>query len=110
VDEPDVPHVHSGAAMCGDRLHDNHHLHDLAESTNGNMGDPSDDGNESGSTDGATRPKSSDASDGSQRGHSTRSVGKPRAWGRATAYQVPQSTTTPLYTKESWLETERKRG
>jgi hypothetical protein len=85
VDEPDLPHVHSGAAICGDRLHDNHHLHDLAESTNGNMGDPSDDDKESGSRALETAPKPSDASEGSQRGHSSRSTGKPCTWRRATA-------------------------
>jgi hypothetical protein len=47
--------------------------------------------------------KTSDASGGSQRGHSTLSAGKPRTWGRATACQVRQSTMTPLYTRESWL-------
>jgi hypothetical protein len=55
------------------------------ESINVNMGDPSDDVNESGSRGLATTPKTSDASEGSQRGHSTRRVGKPRTGGRATA-------------------------
>jgi hypothetical protein len=29
VDQPDISHVHSGAAICGERLFDNHHLHDF---------------------------------------------------------------------------------
>jgi hypothetical protein len=49
-----------------------------------NMGDPSGDANESGSSEWETTPKTSDASEGSQRGHSTRSAGKPCTWGRAT--------------------------
>jgi hypothetical protein len=85
VDEPDVLHVHSGAAIRGDRLHDNHHLHDLVASINGNMGDSSGDDKESGSTDVETHPKSSDAPEGSRRGDSSRSAGKPRTGRRATA-------------------------
>ena len=42
--------------------------------------------------------KTSDASGGSQRGHSTLSAGKPRTWGRATACQVRQLNITPFYT------------
>jgi len=57
----------------------------LSESINGNMGDPSDDVKESGSSGLVTALKTSDAAEGSQRGHSTRSAGKPRTWGRATA-------------------------
>src|SRR2546430_17020801 len=37
--------------------------------------------------------KTSEASAGSQRGHSSLSTGKPCTWRRATAYQVLQSTT-----------------
>jgi hypothetical protein len=37
--------------------------------------------------------KTSEASDESQRGHHSRSVGKPRTGRRATVDQVPQSTT-----------------
>jgi hypothetical protein len=81
----------------------NHHLRDLAESISVNGGDPSHDVNGSGSTDEETRPKSPDACEGSQRGHSTLRTGKPSTWGRATARQVRQSTITPLYTRESWL-------
>ena len=54
------------------------------ESINVNMGGPSADANGSGSTDGATRPKSPDAAGGSQRGHTTRRTGKPSTWGKAT--------------------------
>ena len=57
MDEPDVPHTHSGAAICGDRLPDNHHLSDLVESINGNMGDPSEDAKESGSRGLETTPE-----------------------------------------------------
>jgi hypothetical protein len=67
------------------RLADNHHLSDLVESVKLNLGGPSDDGNESGSRRVETPPKSSDASEGSQRGHSSRSTGKPCTWRRATA-------------------------
>jgi hypothetical protein len=56
----------------------------VLESIDVNMGDPRHDVNGSGSTDEATRPKSPDACSGSQRGHSTRSAGKLRTWGRAT--------------------------
>jgi hypothetical protein len=72
-------------AIASIGCHDNRHLRDLAESIDGNMGDPSHDDKGSGSTDGETRPKSSKACDGSQRGHSTQRVGKPRTRGRATA-------------------------
>jgi hypothetical protein len=54
------------------------------ESIKVNMGGPSADANGSGSTEGATRPKSPDAAGGSQRGHTTRRTGKPSTWGRAT--------------------------
>jgi hypothetical protein len=69
----------------------NHHLRDLAESISVNVGGPSDDANESGSTDGETCPKTSDASGGSQRGHSSRSAGKPRTGRRATPEEVVSS-------------------
>jgi hypothetical protein len=65
------------------------------------MGDPSDDGNESGSTDEETRPKTSDASDGSQRGHSSRSAGKPRTWRRATPWEVGKVATTPMVSRKT---------
>jgi hypothetical protein len=55
------------------------------ESVTVNMGDPSDDANESGSSEVETPPKTSDASGGSQRGHSSRSAGKPHTWQRAPA-------------------------
>jgi hypothetical protein len=57
----------------------------LDESIIVNMGEPSDDGKESGSKRLETTAKTSDASEGSQRGHSSLSAGKPRAWRRATA-------------------------
>jgi hypothetical protein len=57
----------------------------LFEFIHGNMGDPSDDGNESGNRELETTPKSSDAPEGSQRGHSTQRAGKLPTWGRATA-------------------------
>ena len=39
ADAPDVPRVHSGAAISEERLSDNHHLHDSVESIDGNMGE-----------------------------------------------------------------------
>ena len=39
VDEPGIPHVHSGAAIGGERWSDNHHLYDSVESMHGNMGE-----------------------------------------------------------------------
>jgi hypothetical protein len=66
-------------------LQDNHHLHDLEESIDVNMGDPSNDAKESGSSGLETVPKTSDALEGSQRGHSSQSAGKPRTGRRATA-------------------------
>jgi hypothetical protein len=56
-----------------------------------NMGDPSDDANESGIRRLETAPKTSDASEGSQRGHSSQSAGKPCTWRRATVLSVLQS-------------------
>jgi hypothetical protein len=64
---------------------DNRHLRDLAESISRNLGDPSGDDNESGSNGLETIQKSADAPEGSQRGHSSQSAGKPRTWRRATA-------------------------
>jgi hypothetical protein len=90
-------------AVAGIGCWDNRHLRGSVESICVNMGDPSDDAKESGSSGLETTPKTSDASEGSQRGHSTLRTGKPSTWGRATACQVRQSTTTPLYTRESWL-------
>src|ERR671915_40813 len=78
---------------AGKGRQDNRHLHDLAESITGNMGGPPDDAKESGSRVLETASKSSDASGGRQRGHSTRSAGKLRTGGRATPYEVPPSTT-----------------
>jgi hypothetical protein len=66
----------------------NHHLRDLVESISVNVGDPAGDVNESGSTEVETPPKSSEAPAGSQRGRSTRRVGKPRTGGRATPGEV----------------------
>ena len=109
ADEPDIPCAHSGACNSRYRLGDNHHLRDLVESINRNLGGPFGDDKESGSSGLETTPKTSDAPEGSQRGHSTRSAGKPRTGGRATACQVLQSTTTSLYTRASWLGAERKR-
>ena len=88
----------------------NHHLRDLAESISVNVGDPSDDANESGSSELETTPKTSDAAEGSQRGHSSQNMGKPCARRRATAYQVPQSMSLPPYTGESRLGGRKKRG
>jgi len=85
ADEPDIPRMHSGTANKQDRLLGDHHLNDLVESTNGNMGGPSEDAKESGSNGLATTLKTSNASEGSQRGHSSQSEGKPRTWRRATA-------------------------
>jgi hypothetical protein len=109
TDEPDVPRTHWGACSSRFRLSGNRHLLDCVESIIRNLGDPSDNANESGSSGLETTSKSSDVSEGSQRGHSTQSAGKPRTGGRATACQVLQSTTTPLYTREPWLGAERKR-
>ena len=53
-----------------------------------NVGDPAWDVKESGITDVVTRPKSSNAQTGSQRGHRTRRAGKPRTGGRATPGEV----------------------
>jgi hypothetical protein len=63
------------------------------ESINGNMGELIRDVKESGSNGVATHLKFSDAPISSQRGHSSRSAGKPRTGRRATACEVPQSTT-----------------
>ena len=71
------------------------------ESIGVNMGDPSDDANESGSRGWATPQKSSDASGGSQRGHSTRRAGKPSTWGRATPGGVAVVTTLNVKAWES---------
>lgn len=68
-----------------DRLRGNRHLQDPVESILMNVGGPIWDVKESGSTDVATRPKSSNAHMGSQRGHSSLSAGKPSTWRRATA-------------------------
>ena len=92
------------------RLSDNRHLNALVESVTGNMGDHARNDKESGSNDVETHHKSSDVLGWSQRGHSSRSEGKPRTGRRATAYQVPQSTTTPPIIGASRWETERKRG
>jgi hypothetical protein len=75
-------------AIAGTGRSDNRHLRDLAESIMRNLGDSSDNANESGSSELETTPKSSDVSEESQRGHSTRSAGKPRTGGRATACEV----------------------
>ena len=69
----------------------NHHLRDLAESISVNVGDSAGDVNESGSKDVETHPKSSDAPAESQRGHSSRRVGKLRTGGRATPEEVVSS-------------------
>jgi hypothetical protein len=74
------------------------------------MGDPADDANESGSSEWETTPKTSDVSEGSQRGHSTRRAGKPRTWGRATAYQVPQVRSCPCIPGNPGWAAERKEG
>ncbi len=103
ADEPDILCAHSGAAICGERLGDNHHLRDLVESINRNLGGPFGDAKKSGSSGLETIPKTSDAPEGSQRGHSSQRAGKPSTRRRATACQVLQSTITPLYTRESWL-------
>jgi hypothetical protein len=91
---PDIPCAHRGACNSRYRLVDNRRLSDLVESITVNMGDLPDDVNGSGSREVATPPKSSDASGRSQRGHSTRSAGKPRTWGRATASSVLRSNIT----------------
>jgi len=91
---------------------DNRHLSCPAESISVNMGDLPRDDKESGSTGGETRPQSSNALRKSQRGHSTRRMGKPSTWGRATAYEVPQSMTlTNVTVWESLpMSSEKKRG
>jgi hypothetical protein len=61
-------------AVAGRGCGDNRHLLDCVESIIRNLGDSSDNANESGSRGLATTPKSSDVSEGSQRGHSTRSA------------------------------------
>jgi hypothetical protein len=88
---------------------DNRRLSGSVESISVNMGDPSGDVKESGSSRLETTSKSSDALEGSQRGHSSRRAGKPSTWPRATACQVRQSTTPPLYTSGHWLGGGRKR-
>jgi hypothetical protein len=55
------------------------------ESISVNMGEPMRDDKGSGSSEVTTPHESSDARTGSQRGHSTRRVGKPRTGGRAAA-------------------------
>jgi len=47
MDEPDLSRVHSGAAIGGERLSDNHHLHDSVESMKGDLGELTWDGKES---------------------------------------------------------------
>jgi hypothetical protein len=98
---------YAGIGLVGNR-----HLHDLVESIMVNVGDRSDDVKGSGNKELETAPKSSDASDRSQCGHSSRSVGKPRTWRRTTACQVPQSTDTPnVKARESLpMSVDRKRG
>jgi hypothetical protein len=78
-------------AIAGIGWTDNRRLHDLVESIIRNVGDSLTDVKESGSTDWETNPKTSNAVGESQRGHSTRSAGKPRTWGRVTAYWQPSS-------------------
>jgi hypothetical protein len=63
------------------------------ESIDGNMGELIRDVKESGSHGVATHLNSSDAPISSQRGHRSRRAGKPRTGRRATACEVPQSTT-----------------
>jgi hypothetical protein len=91
---------------------DNRHLSCPAESISVKMGDLPRDDKESGRTGGETRPKSSHALGKSQRGHRTRRTGKPSTWGRATAYEVPQSMTlTDVKVWESLpMWSEKKRG
>jgi hypothetical protein len=62
--------------------------------------------------DGKAVLKSSEAHVSSQRGHSTRRTGKPSTWGRATAYEVPQSMTlTKVKVWESLpMSSEKTRG
>jgi hypothetical protein len=67
---------------------DNRRLSGPVESIHVNVGDPSNAVKESGSRELKTAPKSSEASDGSQRGHSTQRLGKPAIRGRATACEV----------------------
>jgi hypothetical protein len=67
---------------------DNRRLSGSVESINVNMGDHSRYVKESGSSELETAPKSSDVLGWSQRGHSSRSAGKPRTWQRATAWEV----------------------
>jgi hypothetical protein len=72
-------------AIAGIGYFDNRHLNDFVESIVRNLGDSSDNVNESGSSELETTPKTSDMSEESQRGHSSLSAGKPRTWRRATA-------------------------
>jgi hypothetical protein len=85
VDEPGIPHVHSGAAIGGERLVDNHHLLDSVESVNGNMGELTRGVKERERRAGKSILKSSDIRVSRQRGHRSRSAGKPRTGRRATA-------------------------
>jgi hypothetical protein len=73
---------------AGIGLVDNRHRHDPAESITVNVGDLSGDVKESGSNELETALKSSDAPDRSQRGHSSRSTGKPCTGRRATAWKA----------------------
>ena len=80
-------------AVAGIGYLDNRHPRDPAESINGNMGDPADDVKGSGSNGLVTVLKTSDASEGSQRGHSTQSAGKPRTGGSCDPF--PRNGDTP---------------
>jgi hypothetical protein len=77
--------VPTGVLAVARGLWDNRRLSGPGESIRVNRGGPSVDGNESGSTHEVTHAKSSDASEGSQRGHRTQNTGKPYIGGRATA-------------------------
>jgi hypothetical protein len=88
-------------AVAGIGCMGNHHLRDPVESINVNMGDPSDDAKERGSKELATALKTSEAPEGSQRGHSTRSAGKPRTWERAAPGEVGKVATTPMVSRKT---------
>jgi hypothetical protein len=75
-------------AIAGIGWLENHHLHDSAESVIMNTGERTWDVKESGSRRLETTPKSSKAQVGSQRGHSTRRMGKLSTGRRATPGEV----------------------
>jgi hypothetical protein len=101
-----------GSASMATGSSDNRHRSCPTESIAVNRGDVPWDDKERGSTGGETCPNSSNALGKSQRGHRTRSTGKPSTEGRATAYEVPQRMTlTNVKVWESLpMSSEKTRG